>query len=122
MKSEPNKDAKPGPDDGALHFLLGQCQEKLDDPSGAEKSYRDAIEYKAPQHVEASSRLAALLLNQLKKPTEEEKKAAKKEADGVIDAMVNSEPENYQVYLQRGPIIVCSVIPPRKLKTARKIC
>lgn len=101
LKTEPNKDARPGPDDGALRFLLGRCQEEMDDLSRAEESYRDAIKFGAPQRIEAASRLAALILKRPQK-SNEELKDAKKEADGVIDAMVKSDPENYQVYLRRG--------------------
>ena len=32
------------PDDGDLHFLMGQCQEALGNDKGAEKSYQSAID------------------------------------------------------------------------------
>lgn len=83
---------KSEPKDGALHFLLGRCQEVMDDPSGAAKSYGDAIKYDAPQRPEADSRLA-ILLSRLNKA---------KDADDVIKKMVEDHPENYQVYLERG--------------------
>jgi tetratricopeptide (TPR) repeat protein len=80
-------------DDGSLHFYLGECQE-LDGSFGpAVKSYRSAVEKGAPERLEAYRRQADLLRSQLNRPDE---------ADAVIDAMVQSDPKNYRVYLERG--------------------
>ena len=90
------------PEDGTVQFLLGRCQESLGDTSRALTAYRNAIAYGAPESIEASARLADLLLSGVKKPDEEQVRTARQEADAVIDKMVKSDPENSQVYLQRG--------------------
>jgi cellulose synthase operon protein C len=97
LKSEPN--------DGALHFLLGRCREAID-PDRAVDSFNEAIKNNAPQRLEAYSRQATLLRTRHNKSKDG---AVKVEADKVIEeanqaieAMVASDPENYQVYLERG--------------------
>ncbi len=99
-------------ENGALHFLLGRCQEK-DDPSRAEKSFHLAYENDAPQRVEAYSRRADLL-RRLNKP---------KEASEVIEEMVKkvvkSDPENYQVYLERGSYLRRFGRTPKEQKQAK---
>jgi predicted Zn-dependent protease len=80
-------------DDGSLHFLLGECQERDAEFVQAVKSYRSAVDHGARERVEAYRRQADLLRSQLNRPDE---------ADSVIDAMVRSDPENYRVYLERG--------------------
>jgi tetratricopeptide (TPR) repeat protein len=87
------------PDDGDLEFLMGRCCEE-------EKNAKDAVQYyakaikdlkaikdHAPQRIEAYSRCASLLRERLEKTDEAEKRIAE---------MVNSDPENYKVYLERG--------------------
>ena len=84
------------PDEGNLWFLQGRCQEERNDATETEnalKSYQKAIEYNAPQRIEAYRRSASLLGNRLEKP---------EEADRLIKAMVQAKPDNYQVYLERG--------------------
>ncbi len=97
---------KSEPEDGALRFLLGRCQEVMDDPSGAEKSFRLAYEYGAPQSLQAYWRRATLLRRQLEKQKDGAQKveAGKvvDDADNDIKMMVDFDPENYQVYLERG--------------------
>src|SRR5271157_4614732 len=78
------------PKDGALHFMLGRCQEALNEPARAVESYELAIKYDAPQRPEADSRLATLRV-QLNKGGD---------ADNVIKEMVKDHPENYQVHLE----------------------
>jgi cellulose synthase operon protein C len=93
------------PHEGNLWFLNGRCQEeaiplgKASDTAVKEavekvdQSYQKAIEYKAPQRIEAFRRRASLLRNRLDKPDE---------ADRVIEAMVKASPDSYRVYLERG--------------------
>ena len=82
---------KSEPDDGALCFLLGRCQE-ANEPAQAVKSFEHAIEYDAPQRPEADSRLAALLV----------RLDRRNDAKNVIEKMVTEDPKNYRVYLERG--------------------
>ena len=82
---------KSEPDDGALCFLLGRCQE-ANEPAQAVKSFEHAIEYDAPQRPEADSRLAALLV----------RLDRRNDAKNVIEKMVKDDPKNYRVYLERG--------------------
>ena len=82
---------KSEPDDGALCFLLGRCQE-ANEPAQAVKSFEHAIEYDAPQRPEADSRLAALLV----------RLDRRNDAKNVIEKMVKEDPKNYRVYLERG--------------------
>ena len=79
--------------DGELLFKMGRCCEVEGDDRKAETYYRAAIKNHALQRLEACRRLASLLR---KKPGHE------KEAEQLIEKMVNSESENYQVYLERG--------------------
>ena len=81
--------------DGGLCFLLGRCQEDAGDYVKAVKSYRVAIDNHAPQQIEASRRLATLL----RAPGKQQDLVAAKQ---VIDRMVSADPNNYQVYLERG--------------------
>lgn len=94
--------AKIDPENGEVHFLLGQCLEAMGNPSAAKGEFEEAILHHAPQHVEASARFAALLLSDLNKADDETAKAARQHADKVIQDMVNSDLENAQVYLERG--------------------
>jgi cellulose synthase operon protein C len=79
--------------DGDLLFLMGRCCEDESNDVNAVKWYRKAIEYNAPQRIEAYQRLATVLRSQLGQP---------KDADRAIEEMVNSAPDNYLVYLERG--------------------
>jgi cellulose synthase operon protein C len=79
--------------DGSLLFLMGRCYQEGRDATNAEKYYQVAIEQNAPQRIEAYQRRAILLRDQL---------GQRDEADELIDEMVESDPENYQVYLARG--------------------
>jgi tetratricopeptide (TPR) repeat protein len=82
------------PDDGELEFLLGRCYEQEKDAAKAADSYKAAIEHGAREHqLEASRRRAALLRDPLDKA---------EAADQVIEQMVQSDPNNYRVYLERG--------------------
>src|SRR5271157_5268308 len=69
------------PDDGALRFLLGRCQEAMNEPARAVESFELAIKYDAPQRPEADSRLATLLVR-LNKAGDAD------DADKVIETMV----------------------------------
>jgi len=80
-------------EDGNLHFLRGQCYEDAEDYKKADSEYETAIKDNAPQRIEACQRRAILLRDKLKEP---------KKAEELIEAMVQSDPENYQVYLARG--------------------
>ncbi len=81
--------------DGNLLFLMGRCREEGKNDLEAKHSYEDAIKYDSPRKIEACQRLATLLRrpDRLNDP---------KAADQVIDEMVQSSPDNYQVYLARG--------------------
>jgi len=79
--------------DGDLLFKMGWCCEVEADDGKAATYYRAAIKTPAPERLAAYQRLAILLR---KKPGQE------KEADRLIEEMVNSDPGNYQVYLERG--------------------
>ena len=80
-------------DDGHLEFLMGRCWEEDREAAKATDSYRKAIEHRAPERLDAAQRLAALLRDPLSKP---------EEADRVIEEMVQSDPQNYRGYLERG--------------------
>src|SRR5262245_52747003 len=80
-------------EDGGLHFLMGRCQEEDHKYREAVESFRTAIAHQAPQQLEAYRRLAVLLGRQLNEAAE---------ADKTIEEMVQSDPKNYQVYLERG--------------------
>ncbi len=49
------------PNDPALLFNLGQCQDRLDDPATAEQTYRACLAL-APDHAECHHALAVLLV------------------------------------------------------------
>ena len=83
---------KTAPNDGHLEFLMGRCYEEDKEYELATKSYGSAIEHGAPERIEAARR-RAMLLDKLGHTTE---------ADQVIDAMVESAPDDYRVYLERG--------------------
>ena len=97
------------PDDGALRFLLGRCQEAMNEPARAVESFELAIKYDAPQRPEADSRLATLLVRLNKAG----------DADKVIETMVKDHPENYQVYLERGSYLRRFGRTPKKWKDAK---
>jgi tetratricopeptide (TPR) repeat protein len=78
--------------DGNLLFRMGQCCEKTGDESNALLYYRRAIECSAPERVEAYGRCATLL----------QEAGQAKEAEETIEKLVQSDPKNYQVYLERG--------------------
>jgi len=80
-------------EDGYLQFLMGQCYEVLGDGTKAAEYYHAAIKHNAPQRIEAYQRRAILLRDQL---------SQRDEADEFIKEMVESDPKNYQVYLERG--------------------
>ncbi len=86
---------KQAKDDGHLEYLMGRCceQDREADPAIATNYYRSAIEHGAPERLDAAQRVAALLRDRLGRA---------EEADRVIEAMVQSEPKNYRVYLERG--------------------
>ncbi|MGO9469895.1 MAG: tetratricopeptide repeat protein [Isosphaeraceae bacterium] len=79
--------------DGEVLFKMGRCCEAEGDDDKAARYYRAAINNHAMQQLEAYQRLAGLLR---KKPGHE------KEADQLIEKMVNSDRGNYQVYMERG--------------------
>ena len=101
---EPTKAAnyKPEPEDGALEFMMAQCQEKAGSEPGSERLFESAIAFyqkaivhlgTGPDRLEAYSRLASLL---------RDRQDDEEGADEVIEAMVNSDPQNYRVYLYHG--------------------
>jgi cellulose synthase operon protein C len=82
--------------DGHVEYLLAQCYERDSEFADAEKSYESAIaniEHGNPEWLEASYRRAVLLRDKL---------GQKDKADKVIDAMVQSAPEDFRAYLGRG--------------------
>ena len=79
--------------DGDLQFQMGQCYEEARDGANAKKYYQAAIKHKASKPHEVYQRLANLLRNRLSEPNT---------ADTFIQEMVESDAENYQVYLERG--------------------
>ena len=83
---------KTAPNDGHLEFLMGRCYEEDKEYDLAAKSYGSAIEHGAPERIEAARR-RAMLLDSLGRTDE---------ADQVINAMVESAPDDYRVYLERG--------------------
>jgi tetratricopeptide (TPR) repeat protein len=81
------------PKEGELLFLLGQCYEEGGNDKLAAEKYQEAIDHRAPQRIEAYQRRARLLRgDELDQP---------EEADRLIKAMVDADPDNYQVYLAR---------------------
>ena len=88
--------------DGHLMFLMGKCCEASrtaaqpqDRSEEAVERYRSAIKNNAPEQeqIDAYQQIAALLRGSLNKP---------RDADQAIEAMVQSAPKNYLVYLARG--------------------
>jgi tetratricopeptide (TPR) repeat protein len=78
--------------DGNLLFQMGQCCEKTGDDLKALSYYEEAIAHNAPQQLEAYQRRAGLL----------RELGRTQEAEATIEKMVQSAPENYQVFLERG--------------------
>jgi len=101
---------KSEPEDGALNFLIGRCQEARNEPDRAMESYKIAIRNGAPQRPEADSRLATLLAQQNKVG----------DAEKVIEKMVKDHPENYQVYLERGSYLRRFGQTPKQREDAKK--
>jgi tetratricopeptide (TPR) repeat protein len=99
------------PPDGGLCFLLGCCQEAAGDYVNAADAYRVAIANHAPQQIEASRRLATLL----RIPGKQQDLVAAKR---VIDKMVSADPNNYQVYLERGRYLYQPPSTPENQKAA----
>ena len=81
--------------DGDLLYKMGVCCEESRRDAKARDYYREAIAHNAPKKIDAYLRLAALLRDpdRLNDP---------KAADQAIEEMVQSAPQNYQVYLARG--------------------
>ena len=79
--------------DGHLEFLMGRCYEQDGDATNAKNYFQAAIDHEAPERLDASQRLAALLRGPLGQP---------EEADHVIEEMVKAGVGNYRVYLERG--------------------
>ena len=81
--------------DGDLLYKMGFCCEESRRETKARDYYREAIAHNAPKKIDAYLKLAALLRDpdRLNEP---------KAADQAIEEMVQSAPENYQVYLARG--------------------
>ncbi|MDR3622644.1 MAG: tetratricopeptide repeat protein [Paludisphaera borealis] len=84
-------DAKP--DDGALEYLMGRCQETLKEDAAAVASYKSALAHGAPEKFDAYQRMATLLRGTLDQADQ---------ADQAIEEMVKSDPENYRAYFERG--------------------
>ncbi len=81
--------------DGELLFWMGRCAEAGKNYAEAEKSYKLATTADTPPEIriEAYRRLASVLQNkEVNKP---------EEADKAIESMVQSDPTNYKVYLER---------------------
>ncbi len=108
---------KVAPNDGEIEFLLGRCYEEEKEAEKAAGYYEKAIAHGAPDRLDASRRLAALLHSPLKRQEpvdlviEALVQAASfgwasspisSEADRVIEAMVAAAPKDYRVYLERG--------------------
>jgi cellulose synthase operon protein C len=81
--------------DGDLLFKMGRCREEGKNDLDAKQWYEQAITAHAPRRIEAYQRLATILRrpDRLNDP---------KAADQLIDEMVQSSPDNYEVYLVRG--------------------
>ena len=72
---------------------MGRCWEQEREATKATNYYQAALKHGAPERLDAAQRLAASLRDPLGRP---------EEADRVIEAMVQADPKNYQVYLERG--------------------
>ncbi len=84
--------------DPHLLYLLGRCDEARGDDATAAKSaaeiYRKVVGQKdAPDRIDAGERLAKLLRDKLKEP---------KEAQAVVNKLVEVDPKDYRGYLVRG--------------------
>jgi tetratricopeptide (TPR) repeat protein len=84
--------------DPHLLYLMGQCEEaKGNDVTtvkNAVEAYRKVVEQRgAPDRIKAGERLATLLRDKLNQP---------KEAQVVIDKLVEDAPDDYRGYLARG--------------------
>jgi cellulose synthase operon protein C len=95
LKSEENQK------DGNLLFMMARCYEEGKDDKQAREKYQAAIKCDAPKKFEAHRKIEAYrsLATMLRDPNRLNKR---KEADQVIEEMVKSAPENYQVYMERG--------------------
>jgi cellulose synthase operon protein C len=85
--------------DGELLFWMGRCAEEARNDAGAAKHYQLATKADTPPtlKIDAYRRLANVLRgNDLKKPDK---------ADQAIEEMVQSDPTNYKVYLERSRYI-----------------
>jgi len=81
------------PNDAALEYLLGRCQETLKENAAAVESYKLALSHGTAEKFDAYQRIAGLLRGSLNDP---------KQADDMIDEMVKSNPDDYRAYLERG--------------------
>ena len=93
------------PTDGDLDFLMGRCEEGLNLPDRALKSYQRTIAHQAPQRLEAYWRVASLLRKQADRLPAESSSSAdalRKQADQAIRDMVQTDKDNYLVYLHQG--------------------
>ena len=84
--------------DPHLLYLMGRCEEAKGNDATAVKNamemYRKVLELKnAPDRIDAGERLATLLRDKLGQP---------KEAQAVINKLVENAPEDYRGYLARG--------------------
>ena len=80
------------PDDPELEDLLGRCEEADGHFQEAAAAYEKAVAH-GPQQVETYVRWASVLRRRLASP---------KDADGVMDRMVEKNPQSFQARLARG--------------------
>ena len=83
---------KTAKDDGHLEYLMGRCFEEDKEYARAADYFGSAIAHGAPERIEAARRRATLL----------DQMGRTDKADQVIDAMVESAPDDFRVYLERG--------------------
>ena len=88
--------------DPHLLYLMGRCEEvKENDVTAVKNSveaYRKVVDQKgAPDRIDAGERLATLLRDKLHQP---------KEAQAVIDKLVEDTPADYRAYLARGRFLL----------------
>ncbi|WP_165250287.1 tetratricopeptide repeat protein [Paludisphaera soli] len=81
------------PDDGDLIYMRGRCEQAAGDDAEAVESFRLAYERKAKDRFDARQRAASILRDRQNNPTD---------ADKLIDEMVQADPGDYRVYLERG--------------------
>ncbi len=81
------------PEDGDLEYLMGRCEQAVDDDRAAVESYQSAAAHGAAQRFDALQRAATLLRGRLNELDE---------ADKVMESMVAAAPEDHRVYLERG--------------------